>query len=82
MTGFLESDDGGIVIGAKSGDSRPVGLKAGNVEADQVNGTTWAIPVGGAGVGTSATVAEGPAARTSVAQFGQPAKHTSWLGRG
>ena len=71
-----------VIVGAKSGDCGPVGLEACNVEANQVYGISWAVPVSGAGVSTSAAVGERPAARKGVAQFEQHVENAGWLGRG
>ena len=82
MAGLLEGNDGSVIVSAKSGDCGPVGLEARNVEANQVYGVAWAVPVRRAGVSTSAAVAERPEARKGVTQFEQHVESAGWLGRG
>ena len=84
MAGLLESNDGSVLIIAKGGDCGPVCLEARNVEAKQVDGFAWAVPVRGAGVGASASV-KAKRAETrekGVTQFEQHVESAGWLGRG
>ena len=48
VSGFLHRDDGSVVVLSKSGNSIPVGLEAGDVKADKVNGGSRAVSVCGA----------------------------------
>ena len=84
MASLLESNDGSVIIGAKGGDSGPVGLEARDVEVNQVDGFSRAIPVRRAGVGASATVkAERAEPREMcVPQYERDAEDANWLGRG
>ena len=56
---LLEGDDSCVVVGAQGEDGRPIGLEAGDIEADQVNGAARAVTVGGAGVSSPRAVSWG-----------------------
>ena len=58
MTSLLKSNSSGIVVASKSGNGGPVGLKTRYIEANEVDVLSWAVSIGGTGIGSSATVAK------------------------